>query len=242
MFTSLTFSLAVASYVAITNNTTPVYHMAAEPLDHRRYPNIHPMTTPAVSSMAIGYAAESFSSVSCVSIISLFPSSEIPALLQKINYILAPGGYLHLFIIDPWPVATSMGPLLQRWLDEHLVFNLELHFRNSHPSRMFPVWLEEAGLRAPGSIVTHTRFLAICPGRGEDDDSEPVHGAEEEAVLLTKLRTTVGRRLWREVWSPFVTGDKWWWEIAEIVDECKDRKTYWEYKIIAACKASEQSD
>lgn len=214
--------------------------MAAKPLDHKQYPNVHPVVTPTVSSVAITHAAESFSSVSCVPIISLFPSSEVPRLLQKINYILAPGGYLHLFIIDPWPISTSMGPKLQHWLDEHLVFNLELHFRNSHPSRVFPVWLEEAGLRAPGSIVTHTRFIAVSDHSGPTGSTRG--SADEEAAITKELRTTVGRLLWQEIWAPFVTGDKWWWDVPEIVDECMERKTYWEYKIIAACKAPNQSE
>lgn len=227
------------------HNTVPVYHLAADPLDHRQYPNVHPAVCPTVSASALSFAAESFSSVSCLNIISILPSSEIPRLLQNINRVLAPSGYLHLVIIDPWPVASSMGPRLQRWIDENLVFNLELQFRCTHPSRMFPVWLDEARLRAAGSIITHTRFLAIPQAydRRGDDDSDAASArskgsAEEEAAIKKELRTTVGRMMWQEIWGPFVTGDKWWWEMPEIVDECVAHQTHWEYKLIAACKAA----
>lgn len=225
----------------------PVYHLSPEPLNDRQYPNIHPTTCPAVSVSGISLAPESFSSVSCIPIVSILPSSEIPRLLQKVHHVLAPGGYLHLVVIDPWPVMSSMGPMLQRWIDENLIFNLELQFRCTHPSRMFPVWLEDACLRAPGSTITHTRFSAIPqsydpPPGGESDgaSARSKDSAEEEAAIKKELRTTVGRMLWQEIWGPFATGENWWWDDPDIVDECVERQTHWEYKIIAACKSSEE--
>lgn len=154
-----------------------------------------------------------------------------------------PGGCLEIMIIDPWPVADSMGSKLQDWLDENLIFNLELHFRCIHPSRMFPVWLDDAQLRANGSMITTTRFQAVAQGRDNDSDmSAPSKdSAEGEQDIKKELRTTAGRLLWQDIWSPFVTGEQWWWEDPEIVEECIEMDTYWEYSIIGACKKKESA-
>lgn len=198
------------------------------------------MLCPIVSASTLAFAANTFSSVFCISITSILPSSDVPKMLHSINHVLAPGGLLHMVLIDPCPSATSMGPLLQDWLDRHLVFNLELQFRGIHPSRNFPVWLEEAKLRAKGSVITHTRFMAIPSGRddGSDASSRTKDSAAHEIEINKELRATVGRLLWREIWGPFVTSDKWWWEVPEIVDECIDKETHWEYSVIAASKAT----
>ncbi|KAF3770658.1 hypothetical protein M406DRAFT_326083 [Cryphonectria parasitica EP155] len=245
-------SSATASYLAGINISTPVYHLSPEPLSHKHYPNIHPIICPTISVSMLALATESFSSVSCLLMTSILPSAEIPKLLQGIHRILASGGYLHMVIIDPWPVARSMGPLLQSWIDGNLVFNLELQFRVGHPSRNFPVWLEEARLRGKGSIITNARFLAVSQGGHHQSGGSGGSGGggggggggssstgSDTPSITRELRTTVGRLLWQEIWGSFVTGDNWWWEIPEIVDECVEHKTYWEYSIIAACKASE---
>lgn len=144
-------------------------------------------------------------------------------------------------IIDPWPIVESMGPKLQAWLDENLIFNLELQFRCNHPSRMFPVWLQDANLRANGSIITTTRFQAIPRGHDNDSDmsARTKDSAEDELEMKKELRSMAGRLLWKEIWGSFVTGEQWWWEDTEIVEECIERETYWVYSIITACKQAE---
>lgn len=256
VLTILFYLKGTTSYLAVTNSNAAIFHLSPEPLNHKAYPNVHPMLCPIISASTLAFAPGTFSSVSCVSLVSILPSSDVPKMLHNINRVLTPGGLLHMILIDPCPRASSMGPLLRDWLDQHLVFNLELQFRGIRPSRNFPVWLEEAHLRAKGSVITHTRFMAIPSpntnpgGRDGGDHSDAstttrtkkdnnVEQQYNEAVAIKKgLRTTVGRMLWQEIWGPFVTtGDKWWWEVPEIVDECVERGTYWEYSIIAACKA-----
>lgn len=233
---------ATVSYVATVNHSIPVYHLSSDPLSHKRYPNIHPVVCPTISASALGLASNSFSSISCVPITSILPSSEIPKLLKSIHRALVPGGGLDLMIIDPWPIAESMGPKLQVWLDENLIFNLELQFRCNHPSRMFPVWLQDANLRANGSIITTTRFQAIPQGRDYDSDmsARTKDSAEGELEIKKELRSIAGRLLWQEIWGSFVTGEQWWWEDAKIVEECIEMETYWEYSIIAACKQEQE--
>lgn len=201
------------------------------------------MTCPAISASAVGVATEAFSAVNCLPIASILPSSDLPRLLQNIFRVLAPGGFLNMIIVDPLPHVSSAGPLLRQWLDENLIFNLEQQFRCTNPSRNFPVWLQEAGLRAKGSIITTTRFQAIIPQGERSGSSGSGSGSgnlgDSEMATMRELRTVVGRMLWREVWGPFVGADRWWWEIPKIVDECLKMETYWEYSVIAACKESE---
>lgn len=193
------------------------------------------MTCPAISASAIGVATEAFSAVNCLPIASILPSSDLPRLLQNIFRVLAPGGFLNMVIVDPMP--NPAGPALRKWLDENLIFNLEQQFRCTNPSRNFPVWLLEAGLRAKGSVITTARFQAIIPPG--DRSSNNNSGSVSEGAMMRELRTVIGRMLWREIWGPFVGADKWWWEVPKIVEECVSRDTCWEYSVIAACKESE---
>lgn len=193
------------------------------------------MTCPAISASTIGVATEAFSAVNCLPIASILPSSDLPRLLQNIFRVLAPGGFLNMVIVDPMP--NPAGPALRKWLDENLIFNLEQQFRCTNPSRNFPVWLLEAGLRAKGSVITTARFQAIIPPG--DSSSNNNSGSVSEGAMMRELRTVIGRMLWREIWGPFVGADKWWWEVPKIVEECVSRDTCWEYSVIAACKESE---
>lgn len=195
------------------------------------------MTCPAISASAVGVATEAFSAVNCLPIASILPSSDLPRLLQNIFRVLAPGGFLNMVIVDPMP--NSAGPALRKWLDENLIFNLEQQFRCTNPSRNFPVWLLEAGLRAKGSVITTARFQAIIPPGDSSSSNNNNSGGVSEGATMRELRTVVGRMLWREIWGPFVGADKWWWEVPKIVEECVSRDTCWEYSVIAACKESE---
>lgn len=204
------------------------------------------MHCPFISASSVSFAKETYSTVNCLSIASVVPSSEIPNLLERIHQVLARGGSLSMVILDPLPNTRSTGPILRQWLDENLIFNLEQQFRCTNPSRNFPVWLQEARLRARGSVITTTRFQAITPqGLGcHEGGSGQVSGGEEEKeefemATRKELRAVVGRMLWQDIWGAFVTADRWWWDVPEIVDECVGLETHWEYSIIMACKESD---
>lgn len=220
------------------------------------------MHCPFVSAASVSFAKEAYSAVNCLPIASIVPSSEIPGLLRRVHHALAPGGALDMVVLDPLPDARSTGPALRRWLDENLVFNLEQQFRCTNPSRNFPVWLQEARLRARGSVITTTRFQAVPRRRhhggggggdgrrggareegqegqlveGEGNEEEEEEEEELEVATRRELRAVVGRMLWQDIWGPFVTADRWWWDVPEIVDECAGLETHWEYSIIVACK------
>jgi len=119
-----------------------------------------------------------------------------------------------------------------------------------NPSRLFPIWLLDAGLRAAGSTIVTTNFHASPPGCSSPDSSKSsIDGfiitnggreVEEKGKTLTKfdgrreLKSQVGRMLWRETWGAFVEGDKWWWEDEAIIEECERLGTVWEYAVIEA--------
>lgn len=157
---------------------------------------------------------------------------------------LVPGGCLQMMMIDPWPLAESLGPKLQEWLDDNLIFNLELQFRCLRPSRMFPVWLQDARLRASGSTITTTRFQAVAQGRdnASNRSGRSRDSAQDEVEIKKELGSMAGRLLWQEIWGSFVTGEQWWWDDAQIVEECIQMETCWEYCIVAACKQDGRHD
>jgi hypothetical protein len=145
-----------------------------------------------------------------------------------------PGGTLNLTLIDPSPVAATLGPHMRAWLEENLLLNLERQFRCMNPSKLFPLWLHDASLRGEGSTITTVKFQAV------PDKSQVVEGADEQAIAeretRLELRSLVGRMLWMEVWGAFIAAEQWWWEDTECVQECIRLGTYWEYNLIEAVK------
>lgn len=58
---------------------------------------------------------------------------------------------------------------------------------------------------------------------------------DDEDVKI-QLKTVVGRTLWKETWGPFVEGERWWWEDEDIVKECVELGTRWEWSVIEGVK------
>ncbi|KAL2875493.1 hypothetical protein SGCOL_009262 [Colletotrichum sp. CLE4] len=164
-----------------------------------------------------------------------FPVTSTNFLLKNVHRCLAAGGAFHLTLIDPLPVTSTLGPLMRSWIEENLIFNLEKNFRCMNPSKLFPLWLADASLRAEGSTITTVRFSAIPPTDRPDTATTDAEVLADKAVKQ-ELRSMVGRMLWREVWGQYITADQWWWENPRIVEECEQLKTAWEYSIIEAVK------
>ncbi|KAK4199902.1 hypothetical protein QBC40DRAFT_254631 [Triangularia verruculosa] len=236
-------SHSTVSYLAALHPETNIRHMNSTPIPPLLYSNVESFPWPVSPSLAL--EANKFASVHCLSMPSLLASQEIPQLLRKIYKCLAPRGALHLVVIDPSPVAHSLGPRMRDWLEEHLTINLEAEFRCVTPSRVFPRWLEAAKLNGPSSVTTKSRFQAIAPsqsrndnGKGKAKEIDP----REESEVVGDIRTIVGRMLWQEVWGKNVRGTAWWWQIPECVEECIQLGTYWEYSIIQAVKEEDDLD
>lgn len=225
--------------------------MSPAPLSPKCYTNVYPLTIPSPSS-TLPYASSIFKAIYAFSIPIQLPANALPAVLRECHRALISGGSLHLTILDPSPLPPTLGPKLRRWLDNHLLINLERQFRCMNPSRLFPVWLSDAALRAAGSTITTTNFYASTTNYLSTDSSKSsidglviTNGGQEvveKCNTLTKtdgrreLKSQVGRMLWRETWGSFVEGDKWWWDDEAIIEECERLGTIWEYAVIEAIK------
>jgi hypothetical protein len=161
-------------------------------------------------------------------------SHFIPLVLAKLYRTLAaPGGVLHMTVIDPLPCA-NLGPLLYRWLADRLLAPLERRHRCTRPADLVPAWLAEANLRGAGSQIVRIPFSAVAPVPLHDK-AVACDPGWYAAALRQELRSKMGRMLWIEVWGQFVAGGDWWWDDPALVAECLALDTRWEYYQIEAC-------
>ncbi|KAI2609288.1 hypothetical protein GGR54DRAFT_651861 [Hypoxylon sp. NC1633] len=230
-------SQASASFLAALHPQAAISHLSPKPISPNLFPNVHPILVPAISASAGSrpLAPQLYSTVTCLPMPALFPSSEIPPLLRHIYRCLAPGGALYLTLIDPQPVSSSMGPKLRQWLFEKLLIQLEKRCRTTYPSGTFPAWLAVAKLRGFGSTITTVSVRAVHEPATETEDGEDKATAENE------LRCLIARMLWQEIWGKYVHADRWWWEEDDIIQECIERGTYWQYSHIVAVKNKRQT-
>ncbi|KAI1465624.1 uncharacterized protein F4812DRAFT_452166 [Daldinia caldariorum] len=228
---------ASASFLAAMHPQALISHLSPKPISPNLFPNVQPLLVPVISASAGSrpLAPQLYSTVTCLPMPALFPSSEIPPLLRHIYRCLTPGGALHLTLIDPQPVSSSMGPKLRQWLFENLLIQLEKKCRTTLPSDTFPAWLAVAKLRGFGSTITTISVRAVHEGAATTEDTNDQTSVENE------LRCLVSRMLWQEIWGKFVHADRWWWEEEDIVQECIERGTYWQYSHIVAVKNNRQS-
>ncbi|KAM0491157.1 hypothetical protein ACHAP8_010833 [Fusarium lateritium] len=192
--------------------------------------------SPVRSPSAFPVAPSTIESVHSLRLPLVMASQEIPALLRNIHRCLEPGGSLYLTIIDPLPLTSTLGPLLRSWIEDHLLFNLEASFRCTNPSKVLPLWLKSASLLVDPNLVETRQFYAIPL-----DDSQLQYirdGHESEDGLRQELRNTVGRMLWMEIWREYIIADSWWWDDPDILHECTQLQTTWEWRLIEAVKDS----
>ncbi|KAI0881136.1 uncharacterized protein GGS22DRAFT_197187 [Annulohypoxylon maeteangense] len=228
---------ASTSFLAALHPQASVSHLSPKPISPNLFPNVHPILVPAISACSGSrpLAPQLYSTVTCLPMPALFPSSEIPPMLRHIYRCLAPGGALHLTLIDPQPVSSSMGPKLRQWLFEKLLIQLEKRCRTTYPSGTFPAWLAVAKLRGFGSTITTVSVRAV------HECTTPMEDAKNTTAVESELRCLIARMLWQEIWGKFVHADRWWWEEEEIVQECIERGTYWQYSHIVAVKNKRQA-
>jgi hypothetical protein len=217
------------------------------------------MTVPGPTS-TLPFASNLLNSIHAFSLPATLPASSLPGILKECHRTLAsasrpssptiPGttppeptkaGTLHLTILDPSPLPSTLGPRLRAWLDSHLILNLEKQFRCTNPSRLFPIWLEDEGLRAEGSTRLTVCFLASVNTKEAenliiDHESTSSETVDRGDILKQELKSVVGRTLWKEMWGSYVQADRWWWEDECIIEECERMATCWEYAVIEAVK------
>ena len=166
----------------------------------------------------------------------LVAGSQLPALLAECYRVLKPGGILELRLIDATPERRSMGPLLASWLEDRLLLSLEADFKCTRPATLVPRWAREAGFvplplkpsehaetgheKSLGSFDSMTKCLRL-PAVA----SNPQSGQRD---IVGQVGVLVSRALWKDAWGSYVCDsydEHWWWESAEIVDECREYNT-----------------
>ncbi|PHH61231.1 hypothetical protein CDD81_665 [Ophiocordyceps australis] len=232
---------ASASFLAALFPDRRICHLSHQPLPHDALPNVQPLFVASIDPAAFPIPPELFESVYALSLPPLCSHDHLRAIVTRnVSSCLKPGGSLHLTLIDPLPYADTLGSRLHAWLERHLLLNLDRHHRCLSPCATLPRWLAEASLRAPGSTRTTVRFFATPDSiRRRRRDPDPARERlQADRETRARLRSLVGRMLWRQVWGAFVTADSWWWDDPAIVDECLQLGTFWEYHLIEAVKDS----
>lgn len=232
-------SPASASFLAALHPQTSISHLSPNPISPSLFPNVHPILVPAISASAASrtLAPQLYSTVTCLRMPALFASTEIPVLLRHIYRCLIPGGTLQLTIIDPQPVSSSMGPKLRQWLFDKLLVQLEKECRTTYPSGTFPAWLAVARLRGYKSTLTTVSVDAVHERAVSTESARSTQSPAQH-----ELRCLVGRMLWQEIWGRFVQAERWWWEEEDIVQECIEMGTFWQYSHIVAVKGKRRAE
>lgn len=234
MDSSLTPSIAATSYLAGVHRKSQVYHLSPVPLSPTLFPNIHPVFVPGRSSSSFPLATSLFEVVFSLQLPSLTTSQEIPGILKNVHRCLQPGGALHLTLVDPLPLGSTLGPLLRSWIEQHLLFNLEANFYCTNPTRLFPIWLKNASLQVDKASSSTTKFFAVPPDK-EQLTFTKINNLTEIGINQ-ELRNVLGRMLWMEIWREHIVADSWWWEDPDILEECNNLQTTWEWHEIKAFK------
>ncbi|KAH6603309.1 hypothetical protein Trco_008084 [Trichoderma cornu-damae] len=237
MTISLYDSAAIVAYLAALEPTKQHYHVSQLPILKRDlFVNVRVISVSEVSPTDFPVAPRIYESVHSLTLPSLCPSSFLPGILNNVYKCLKKKGFISLVLIDPLPRAGTMGRKMKSWIEESLLRNLARQGKCMSPSTAFPPLLAGARLRGDGSTLTTTKFYAVPSSatNREPDAAKDILQTENEAKA--QVRSLVGRMLWVQVWGPYVTSNKWWWDDPECVAECLELGTFWEYHTVKGIK------
>lgn len=253
---SLTKTACASLLSTYSPSGTKTHHLSLNPLSSpEQISHLRTLivTTP-VSNLP--YAPSTFKKINSLRLPVLLPSSSIPNLLQECHRILSTTGTLNLTIMDPLPRSSTLGPKMTAWLEEHLILKLETQFRCLKPTRLMPIWLQDAGFNMtysnkrtasgnPGTIrITEdmleesrtSSFSFRAVARGEVGFGGGPASGDKKKEELENLASTVGRMLWKEIYGQYVSGRRWWWEEEAIIEEASQMGTKWDISMIEATK------
>ncbi|KAM7208814.1 hypothetical protein V8F20_000977 [Naviculisporaceae sp. PSN 640] len=175
-------SQSTTAYLAAFYGEATITHLSPSPLSHVLFPNVHPLLS--TINPVLPLAANSFTSIHCLTLPSMMASQDIPLLLKNIHRCLAANGTLHLNLIDPVPISKSLGPRMRDWFDQNLMLNIEKNFRCTNPCRLLPDWLGEAHLRGPGSQLRKVTFLAVASAAGGPSHGRGGSRSDDSGLVL----------------------------------------------------------
>lgn len=229
-------STACASYLATASMDSEVHHISTTADSAAYLPNLQTLSNSNIAT-TVPYPTSLFAQIHSMTLPLMLPSHALPALLQELNRILTPSGRLNLTILDPFPVSTTLGPLLQAWISQNLIPNLDKSFRYTIPSRLISNILPDASFAPIQSKKVHFCALADGERRVAANDSSAQNEDNDE---MARLNALIGRMLWREIyglWVDDVQVTGWWWENDGIVDECAAWGTTWICELMIVGKA-----
>ncbi|RFU76946.1 hypothetical protein TARUN_5294 [Trichoderma arundinaceum] len=230
-------SPATVAYLAALEPTIQYYHLSQLSIPNEElYANVRIIPVSKPSGTDFPVAPRIYQSVHSLTLPSLCPSSQLARILNKVHKCLKKKGFLRLILIDPLPRAGTMGRRMKSWIEENLLRNLASQDKCMSPSTVFPPLLAEAHLRGEGSTLTTTKFYAVPNSVTSQDPDSTKDTAQAENEAKAKVRSLVGRVLWVEVWGPYVTCSKWWWDDPACVAECLELGTFWEYHAVKGVK------
>lgn len=189
-----------------------------------------------VSPAEFPVAPRIYESVHSLILPSLCSFSLIPGILSNVYKCLNKQGFLRLILIDPFPRTLTMGRNMKMWIEENLLRNLAKEGKCMSPSTAFPPLLGKARLRGDGSTLTTTKFYAVPSSATSRDVDAVQDNVQKENEAKAQVRSLIGRMLWVEVWGPYVTSNKWWWDDPACVAECLELGTFWEYHTVKGVK------
>ncbi|EON69934.1 hypothetical protein W97_09199 [Coniosporium apollinis CBS 100218] len=216
---------AIHPHESVNYLTNSLASSPTTPLPH----NVSTLSSSIASNPTLPYASSTIDHIRTTSLPALVSSSSIPLLLKECHRVLAPGGILELRLIEAAPKRATTGPAMKKWLEERLIPGIESSFRSTRPSLLVPKFVKEAGfslLVPPGQWNNLTQVLKFpaAPRAGEED-------------VDAELAALVGRALWKDVWGTFVEGNGgWWWELEDVITECREFGTVWECGSLFAFK------
>ncbi|KAF2762053.1 hypothetical protein EJ05DRAFT_195238 [Pseudovirgaria hyperparasitica] len=187
--------------------------------------NVSYLTVPHAGMTPMPYATTSFDRIRTSCLPSLIPLTKLPPILQECNRILCPGGVMEVRIVPPSPKKETMGPKMTEWMNERLLISLERSFRSLRPALSMPGWLKGAGL-----IVQQPTQVVKLPA-ATDPATEDVDNV---------LAAHIARTMWADTWGQHMEDrqdqDRWWWQSEEIVQECVQYGTVFEFETLLAIK------
>lgn len=208
-----------------------VYYLTTK-LQQTKIPdNLYYVRVQEPRKLPLPYMAETFSQIRASTLPSLLPSSRLPELFHECHRLLVPGGMLEVRVMDAAPIRSTTGPKMKAWVEDRLLVNLERLFRCSKPCALIPGWLAEAGFHLPTNKSS----------TGEEKVKLRCAYKPGAASVNEELMTLVTQELWKDLWGDFVDTvpdqPRWWWEDAEVVEECLTLGTTFDCGYIFAFKS-----
>ena len=146
--------------------------------------------------------------------------------------------------------CTSPTRLFPTWLrDAHFQVGTDAKVVCTFPAIFESDNVQDATAAATATATLNSSKVAVSAINSPKDSQESTNptveteratdianSQKETQQKKQRLQSLVGQKLWQEMWGPYVTAARWWWEDEACREECLRLQTVWEYHIIDAVK------